>query len=66
VQEQTTYIIQVNGRVRARFDFAKGASKELIASHAQKDPQVLKHLTGEIEKLVFVPDKLLNFVTIAK
>lgn len=60
--ESVTYIVQVNGRLRGRFDLPKDRSQEEILSLAKEAPGVTKHLTGEIQKVIFVPNKLLNIV----
>lgn len=62
VQEMVTYIVQVNGKLRGRFDLPKDMNEETIVALAQKDPIITKHLTGELRKVIFVPNKLLNFV----
>lgn len=61
--ETVTYVIQVNGKVRGRFEMDKGLSKEELLEYAQNDPHVSKYIDGkEIRKAIFVPDKLLNLV----
>ncbi|MCH9703514.1 MAG: leucine--tRNA ligase [Chlamydiae bacterium] len=60
--ESVTYVVQVNGRVRERFELAKGCSEQQLMELAQKSEQVTKHLTGKIVKVIFVPNKLLNIV----
>lgn len=62
VDETATYVIQVNGRLRNSFELAKGKNKEELLSLAKEDPKVSKYLEGEIRKVIFVPDKLLNIV----
>lgn len=62
VQEQVTYIVQVNGKLRGRFELPKDQSEETIVALAKDDPNVAKHLTGKLKKVIFVPNKLLNFV----
>lgn len=64
VQEKVTYVVQVNGRVRGRFDLPKDQSEEVIVGLAQKDAAIAKHLTGTVQKVIFVPNKLLNFVVV--
>ncbi|NGX42580.1 MAG: Leucine--tRNA ligase [Chlamydiae bacterium] len=62
-EEITTYVVQVNGKLRGRFDLPKGLTKEEILDFAKKDPNVSRFIDGkEIRKVVFVPDKLLNLV----
>ncbi|MFQ5729142.1 MAG: leucine--tRNA ligase, partial [Waddliaceae bacterium] len=62
-EETATYVIQVNGKLRGRFELPKGLSEEEILDCAKKDPHVSRFLDGkEIRKVIFVPDKLLNLV----
>ncbi|MBJ7450082.1 MAG: leucine--tRNA ligase [Parachlamydiales bacterium] len=56
------YIVQVNGKVRGTFELPKNQTKESIMQLAKEHPQISKHLEGDIKKLIFVPDRLLNFV----
>ena len=62
VDDATTYVFQVNGKLRSRVEKPKGLSKEEILEIAKSDPKVEKHLTGAIVKEIFVPDKLVNIV----
>ncbi len=62
VEDTVTYVVQVNGKLRGRFDLPKDQSQEVILKQAQEHPQIAKHLSGVIRKVVFVPNKLLNFV----
>ncbi len=58
-----TYVVQVNGKLRGRFDLPKDQSEEVILELAKKHPQVVKFLDGAtISKVIFVPNKLLNLV----
>ena len=60
--ESATYVVQVNGKMRGRFELPKDQSKERIIELAKKDPNISRHLEGRIESVVFVPNRLLNFV----
>ncbi len=60
--ETVTYIVQVNGKLRGRFELPKGKSEEELIDLAKKDPEIEKHLAGKIMKTIFVPDKILNIV----
>ncbi len=62
VDEQVTYVVQVNGKLRGRFELPKDQPQEVIVKLAQDNPQVSKHLAGPVKKIIFVPNKLLNFV----
>jgi leucyl-tRNA synthetase len=63
VDDMVTYIIQVNGKLRGRFDFNKGLTKDDLLAQAMKESNVAKYIEGkELRKVIFVPDKLLNVV----
>ncbi|MGE3953717.1 MAG: leucine--tRNA ligase [Parachlamydiales bacterium] len=62
VDETVTYVVQVNGKLRGRFDLPKDEDEETIVSLAKEDPNISRHLTGTIQKVIFVPNRLLNFV----
>ncbi len=58
-----TYIMQVNGKLRARLDLPKDAPEETLIEIAKNHPNVQKFLEGvSVQKVVFVPNKLVNFV----
>lgn len=58
-----TYVVQVNGKVRGRFDLPKDQTQEIVMEAAKKHSGIIRYLDGkEIEKVVFVPNKLLNIV----
>ncbi len=60
--ENITIVIQVNGKLRGKGNFKRGASKEEVIAIARDDPNVKKYLEGEIVKEIYVPDKLVNLV----
>ncbi len=62
VDETATYVVQVNGKLRGRFDLPMNQTEEQLLALVRQNPEVEKHLTGEIVKTVFVPNKLLNIV----
>jgi len=64
VQEETLEIpVQVNGRVRETLNIEKGQNKEAVVAAAEKLPKVKEYLGGrEIKKIVFVSDRIVNFV----
>ncbi len=62
--QEITLIVQVNGKLRARISAAPGIAQDEAAAMALKDSNVRAHLKGsEVRKQVYVPNKLLNFVT---
>lgn len=61
--ETITYIIQVNGKLRGRLDLPKDQGEEKIVALAKDHTTVARYLDGsEVLKVVFVPNRLLNFV----
>lgn len=62
VDEMATYVIQVNGKMRGRFELPKDQDEEKIVTLAKEHPHISKYLVGNIEKIIFVPNRLLNFV----
>lgn len=55
--------VQINGKVRAKIQVARGLSKDDLLSAAKSDPKVAEQLDGkQIRKEIGVPDRLVNFV----
>ncbi len=58
-----TYVVQVNGKLRGRFELPKDQPQEIVLEAAKNNPIIVKHLDGkDVSKVIFVPNKLLNFV----
>lgn len=58
-----TYVVQVNGKVRGRFELPKDQGEAVVMEAAKQNPLILKHLDGmAVQKVIFVPNKLLNIV----
>lgn len=62
IDSTTLYVIQINGKVRGKWELPKDKSQEEILAFIKRQPQISKHLEGTIEKVVFVPNKLLSLV----
>jgi len=62
VEERRRIVVQVNGKVRDTLDVDAGAAREFVEAAARTLGNVARHLDGEIVKVVWVPDRLLNFV----
>ena len=58
----STYIVQINGKMRGRFELSKNLSETELMHFIQNQPEMAKHLQGEILKTIYVPNKLLNIV----
>jgi leucyl-tRNA synthetase len=56
-------VVQVNGKVRDRFEMDADASEEEIVARASASPKVQAHIDGgQVRKTIVVPHKLVNFV----
>jgi leucyl-tRNA synthetase len=55
--------VQVNGRLRGKLKVPTGTEQEELVKLALAEPGVAQHIDGKrIVKIVYVPNKLLNFV----
>ncbi len=62
-QDRMTYVVQVNGKVRGRMDMERDLQQDQVLAVAKADAMVARFLDGkEIQKVVFVPNRLLNIV----
>jgi len=60
---RVTVPVQVNGKVRATLTLEPGQDEEVVTQAAKQQGNVQRHLADkEIVKIVYVPDRLLNFV----
>lgn len=58
-----TYVVQVNGKLRGRFELPKDETQEVVMEAAKKHAGIQKFIDGQqIKKVIFVPNKLLNIV----
>jgi leucyl-tRNA synthetase len=62
-EEETTLVVQVNGKLRDRLTVPVGTGEEEARELALASERVKPHLEGkQIAQAIFVPDKLLNLV----
>jgi len=62
-QDSVEYVVQVNGKLRAKIKVAADADKCAIESAAKADENVQRFTEGkDIAKVIVVPDKLVNIV----
>ncbi|MES2199058.1 MAG: leucine--tRNA ligase [Chlamydiota bacterium] len=63
LEDQTVfYVVQVNGKLRGKWLLPKDKTQEEILAFIEMQPQIRKHLTGKVQKVVYVPNKLINLV----
>ena len=57
-------IVQVDGKVRDRIELAAGTTEETLKARALGGPKVVQAIAGKpIDRVVVVPDRLINIVT---
>ncbi len=57
------FVVQVNGKLRARMPLARGIGEVEARDAALADPHVQRFLDGKpLRKAIFVPDRLVNLV----
>jgi leucyl-tRNA synthetase len=63
VDEEVTYAVQVNGKVRATLVLPADAPDDMIIAAAKADEYVAKYLGGqEPKKVIIIPKKIVSFV----
>ena len=63
VDETITFVVQVNGKVRAKIECPKGLSQQEAVKTAKENENVARYLEGQqILKEIYVPNKLISFV----
>jgi leucyl-tRNA synthetase len=64
-EEKVTFMVQVNGKIRAEMEVAFGISEDKAKELAISDEKVKNWITGKyIKKVIFVPNKLINIVCV--
>jgi leucyl-tRNA synthetase len=63
VDDMAMIVVQVNGKLRGSWQLKKDIDKEGLLKFAKEQPQIKKYLdNSHIDKVIFVPGKLLNIV----
>jgi leucyl-tRNA synthetase len=62
VDANATYVVQINGKLRGRFELPMNQTEEALMAYVKKQPEIAKYLQGGIVKTIYVPNKLLNIV----
>ncbi len=64
VEDDVCVAVQVNGKMRGRVTLPKGATQSDVEAAALEEAGIAKHLMNrEIQRRVYVPDRLLNLLT---
>src|SRR6056297_362051 len=63
VSDTKQMVVQVNGKLRGRFEIAADAGEDVVKEHALADENVQRFTEGkDIKKIIVVKDKLVNVV----
>ncbi|MBU1094426.1 MAG: leucine--tRNA ligase [Firmicutes bacterium] len=63
IVDEVEMVVQVNGKLRARFNVAFDEDQEVVKKRALENSNVMKHLEGlTIRKVVVIANKLVNIV----
>ena len=62
VDSTAVYVVQINGKMRGKWELPKDKSEEELLTYVKEQPHIAKYLTGEIRKVIYVPNKLINIV----
>ena len=63
IVNKVTIAVQVNGKVRGKFEADKDADKEVVEKQAMELESVKKYTSeGEVKKVIVIPNKIVNIV----
>lgn len=62
IDDTVLYVVQVNGKMRGKWELPANKSEEELLAFIKTQPNIARHLTGPISKVVYVPNKLLSIV----
>ena len=63
IADTVEFIVQVNGKVRGRMPLPRGIAEDAARAAAVADENVRRFMDdGELRKVIFVPDRLINLV----
>lgn len=63
VKDSIEYVVQVNGKVRAKLQVPANANKDTVEAEAKANENVQRFIDGKtIRKVIVVPNKLVNIV----
>jgi leucyl-tRNA synthetase len=60
--DEVEIAVQINGKTRDTVTLPRGAKQQDVEMTAKKSDKVSKHLSGEPKKVIFVADRIINFV----
>ena len=62
--QKITIVVQINGKLRGQVEVASDATEAAVVAVARQNDSVVRHLHGKtVTRTVYVPGKLISFVT---
>lgn len=63
IEDSFMLVVQVNGKIRATIEMPRGTTEKEAKEAALRDESVSRHVgSAPIKKVIFVPNRLINFV----
>ena len=63
IESEVTIVVQINGKVRSRFQTANNTENDDLEKRALVAPRIAEYLEGkQIVKIICVPNKVVNIV----
>jgi len=62
ISNNITFPIQINGKLRDTIEVTRDSSEKEVTTMALDSEKIKKHMTSEPKKVIFIPNKLINFV----
>jgi leucyl-tRNA synthetase len=62
VDNNINFPIQINGKLRGTLLVPTNSERDFIIDLAKKNEAINKYITSEPKKIIFVPNKILNFI----
>lgn len=61
-QLKVTVVIQINGKLKGKLEVDSGSSQTEVEKLAREDEKIASYLISGVKKVIFIKDKLINFV----
>ncbi|MDF2940689.1 MAG: Leucyl-tRNA synthetase [Gammaproteobacteria bacterium] len=61
-RQHATIIVQVNGKMRGKIEVASDSDQNTVEKEALNNESIKRHIEGQVKKVIYVPNKLLNIV----
>ncbi len=62
VSDRIVIAVQVNGKLRGDVEVGADADQQSVEVAAKSDPKISRYLEGKVEKVIFVPGRIINFL----